>query len=182
MPPSPKKKTPAKTMSPKKSKPTASVPYQPPAGPSSTFPDAALPLPAFLKYLTSSPKPPVLTMKQAMSAAGVLLPKGFNSPFKLAKLSATDLSELGLADETIRKGITALTQNKGKGPGKYKRPPREHDLDKPLPSNAGPSNHGAGDYDFDEIDYEVSGENEWRGRRLGRVTDLGLAHAGNAAG
>lgn len=156
MPPTPKKKTSAKTMSPKKPKPAASSSHQAPAGPSSTFPDGALPLPQFLKYLTSSPKPPVLTMKQAMTAAGVLLPKGFNSPFKLAKLSGTDLNELGIADETIRKGITALTQNKAKGPGKYKRPPRESDLDKPLPNSAGPSDHGAGDYDFDEIDYKAS--------------------------
>lgn len=159
----PKKKTTPKTMSPKKPKPTASTSsHQPPAGPSSTFPDSPLPLPlpAFLKYLTSSPKQPVLTMKQAMSAAGILLPKGFNSPFKLAKLTATDLTEVGVADEAIRKGIIALTQNKAKakGPGKYKRAPRESDLDKPLPTSANQeAKEGGGDYDFDEIDYEVSG-------------------------
>ncbi len=171
MPPTPKKKTTAKTMPPKKPKPSASTSYTPPAGPSSTFPDAALSLPAFLKYLTSSPKPPVLTMKQAMSAAGVLLPKGFNSPFKLARLTATDLSEMGIADETIRKAITALTQNKGKGPGKYKRPPRESDLDRPLPTAAGQANQGGEDYDFDEIDYEVSGAPK-RSRLANRDAEL----------
>ena len=161
MPLSPKKKTSPKTMAPKKPRPSASPasPSHPPSAPSlaPTFPPGpALPLPAFLKFLTSSPRPPVLTVKQAMAAAAVLLPRGLNSPAKLARLTAADLAEAGIADEAVRKGIAALTASQGKGPGKYRRAPRESDLDRPLPTSAREGIPGGADFNFDEITYEAS--------------------------
>lgn len=69
------------------------------------------------------------------------------------------MAKLGIEDEEIRKGIALLTDPKGgKGAGKgeagkRKRPPREHDLDKPLPTRQVKEIVDT-DLDFEEIHAE----------------------------
>ncbi|BGP37178.1 hypothetical protein JCM10450v2_001084 [Rhodotorula kratochvilovae] len=123
-----------------------------------------LALPALLKLLTTSgPRPPHLTMSQAMQAAGKLVPKGYTSEGKLRLLSGADLARLGIADEDVRKGLLAVISGKSaavpKGaqgePGEVRRKrARDSDLDKPLPSRAPKETPVEGDFAFDEIEAE----------------------------
>lgn len=119
-----------------------------------------LPLPTLLKLLCSSgPKPPHLTMSQAMSAASKLVPKGYNSTAKLRTLTQVDMSALGIQDEEIRKGIMAVIgkaggKGSGDSPDVRRKRTRESDLDRPLPSRAPKETTVDEDFDFDEIEAE----------------------------
>lgn len=112
----------------------------------------ALPLPQFLKLLTSGPGPHPMTMSQAMKAASKLIPAGYNNLSRLTLLNQTEMAKLGIEDEEIRKAIAALTEPKG---GKKRRWHRDSDLDKPLPDHAPGERDDVDaphqDYDFDEI-------------------------------
>ncbi|ORY53987.1 hypothetical protein BCR35DRAFT_335887 [Leucosporidium creatinivorum] len=98
-------------------------------------------------------------MSQAIKAASKLVPAGYSSLAKLQLLTQVEMAKLGIDDEEIRKGIAWLTDPKGKGAaakgegGKRKRPPREHDLDKPLPTREVKEVVDT-DLDFDEIHAE----------------------------
>ncbi|KAI5481076.1 hypothetical protein MNV49_006262 [Pseudohyphozyma bogoriensis] len=119
------------------------------ASPAST----KLALPAFLKLLTSPPKTrgvAPLTLKQAMSAASILVPKGYTSLSTLSKLSQVDMAEMGIADEDIRKGVMALT---GKLEGKKVKRKKGSDLDRPLPDREERVVVRT-DFDFEEIQFE----------------------------
>lgn len=128
-----------------------------------------LPLPALLKLLTTAgPKPPHLSMSQAMQAAGKLVPKGYTSEGKLRLLTGADLVQLGIADEDVRKGLLAVITGRGSagGGGGSKTPGggeatearrkrgRDSDLDKPLPSRAPKGVPVDDDFEFDEIEAE----------------------------
>ncbi|GAA6030061.1 hypothetical protein JCM8097_009236 [Rhodosporidiobolus ruineniae] len=125
-----------------------------------------LPLPALLKLLTTAgPRPPHLGMSDAMKLASKLIPKGYTSPAKLRTLTATDLARFGVDDDDLRKGFMALLGKSvgGKtvkgakeedGTFKRRRPGRESDLDKPLPTRAPKETVVDEDYDFEEIEYE----------------------------
>ncbi|GAA5826129.1 hypothetical protein JCM11251_007175 [Rhodosporidiobolus azoricus] len=153
------------------------------AVPLTTSSDTPLPLPALLLSLTTSgPRPPHLSMSQAMSLAGKLVPKGYTSPAKLRTLTGVDLARLGVDDEEVRKGFLAVigkksgtgaakgpATEKGKGKkkvvdpfateedgqvgGKRKRP-RDSDLDQPLPSRKAAAEAIDADFDFEEIEVE----------------------------
>ncbi|GAA5959846.1 hypothetical protein JCM8115_004877 [Rhodotorula mucilaginosa] len=119
-----------------------------------------LPLPALLKLLCSSgPKPPHLTMSQAIAAASKLVPKGYTSPAKLKTLTQVEMSALGIADEEIRKGLMAVIgkaggKGAGDSPEVRRKRTRESDLDRPLPSRAPKETTVDEDFDFDEIEAE----------------------------
>ncbi|EGU12562.1 hypothetical protein RTG_01095 [Rhodotorula toruloides ATCC 204091] len=119
-----------------------------------------LALPALLKLLTTSgPKPPHLSMSQAIAAASKLVPGGYTSHAKLRLLNQADMVKLGIADEEIRKGLMAVI---GKGGGKgsgdspevRKKRTRESDLDRPLPTRAPKETVVDEDFDFEEIEAE----------------------------
>ncbi|BGO88802.1 hypothetical protein NBRC10512_006942 [Rhodotorula toruloides] len=119
-----------------------------------------LALPALLKLLTTSgPKPPHLSMSQAIAAASKLVPGGYISHAKLRLLNQADMVKLGIADEEIRKGLMAVI---GKGGGKgsgdspevRKKRTRESDLDRPLPTRAPKETVVDEDFDFEEIEAE----------------------------
>ncbi|GAA5910900.1 hypothetical protein JCM6882_001925 [Rhodosporidiobolus microsporus] len=163
------------------------MPPRSPSKPSvslSSSSDAPLPLPSLLKLLTTSgPRPPHLSMSQAMALAGKLVPKGYTSPAKLRTLTGVDLAKMGVEDEDVRKGFLALIGKsassggkgaaaKGKGKakavdpfaadeggeigeigGKRKRP-RDSDLDRPLPWGKPKELAIDADYDFEEIEVE----------------------------
>ncbi|KWU45792.1 hypothetical protein RHOSPDRAFT_15987 [Rhodotorula sp. JG-1b] len=119
-----------------------------------------LPLPALLKLLCSSgPKPPHLTMSQAIAAASKLVPKGYTSPVKLRTLTQVEMSALGIADEDIRKGLMAVIgkaggKGAGDSPEVRRKRTRESDLDRPLPSRAPKEATVDEDFEFDEIEAE----------------------------
>lgn len=133
---------------PPKTKPASPKKAKLAAQPRPTLSEATLPLPAFLKYLTSAARAP-LSMQQAMRAAAILVPKGHNSPAKLAKLSLSDLAGLGISDEVVRKQLVALG-------GPQSKPKRQSDLDRPLPTSSNQAQFAQTDFDFDEICFEVS--------------------------
>lgn len=116
--------------------------------------DAPLPLPAFLKLLSSPPSS--LSMQQAMRAAGKLLPAGYNSLAKLRPLKSSDLSRLGIDDEDIRKGIIAFVKTSatpGLSAKAGKKRSRDSDLDRPLPTK--PTKEVVQtDFDFQEVLFE----------------------------
>ncbi|GAA6054998.1 hypothetical protein JCM3770_000486 [Rhodotorula araucariae] len=121
-----------------------------------------LALPAFLKLLTTAgPRPPHLTMSQAIQAAGKLVPKGYTSEGKLRLLGGTDLARLGIDDEDVRKGLLAVISPKGAAKAKStqgesgevrRKRARDSDLDRPLPSRAPKETPVEGDFAFDEIE------------------------------
>lgn len=124
----------------------------PPRSPSKAppaSPTTPLPLPAFLKLLTSSPKPPVLSMAQAITAAKSLYPK-HNTFQSIQHLTQEHMLKLGITDEVIRKGLAQLGQGKGKPARKRKG----DDLDRPLPVSKVVNEVQEGDLDFEEIHYE----------------------------
>ncbi|GAA5973758.1 hypothetical protein JCM11641_005120 [Rhodosporidiobolus odoratus] len=122
-----------------------------------------LSLPALLKLLTTSgPRPPHLTTSQAIQLAHKLVPKALNSHAKLRTLTQVDLARIGVDDEELRKafaaamgkstrGAKASTVKEDGGELKRKRPPRESDLDKPLPTRAPKETVVDEDFDFEEI-------------------------------
>lgn len=119
-----------------------------------------LALPALLKLLCSSgPKPPHLTMSQAIAAASKLVPKGYTSPARLKTLTQVEMSALGIADEEIRKGLMAVIgkaggKGAGDSPEVRRKRTRESDLDRPLPSRAPKEATVDEDFEFDEIEAE----------------------------
>lgn len=119
-----------------------------------------LALPALLKLLCSSgPKPPHLTMSQAISAASKLVPKGYTSPAKLRTLTQVEMSALGIADDEIRRGLMAVIgkaggKGTGDSPEVRRKRTRESDLDRPLPMRAPRETAVDEDFEFDEIEAE----------------------------
>ncbi|BGP22100.1 hypothetical protein Rt10032_c18g5944 [Rhodotorula toruloides] len=119
-----------------------------------------LALPALLKLLTTSgPKPPHLSMSQAIAAASKLVPGGYTSHAKLRLLNQADLVKLGIVDDEIRKGLMAVIgKSGGKGSGDSpeirKKRTRESDLDRPLPTRAPKETVVDEDFDFEEIEAE----------------------------
>lgn len=119
-----------------------------------------LALPALLKLLTTSgPKPPHLSMSQAIAAASKLVPGGYTSHAKLRLLNQADMIKLGIADDEIRKGLMAVIgKGGGKGSGESpevrKKRTRESDLDRPLPTRAPKETVVDEDFDFEEIEAE----------------------------
>ncbi|GAA6000798.1 hypothetical protein JCM10207_004665 [Rhodosporidiobolus poonsookiae] len=128
---------------------------------------APLPLPSLLKLLTTAgPRPPHLSMSQAIQLASKLVPKGYNSSAKLRTLTAVDLARIGVDDDDLRKAFMGIL-GKGGGGGrgaksaadeggefKRRRPGRESDLDKPLPTRAPKETVVDEDYQFEEIEVE----------------------------
>ncbi|GAA5860459.1 hypothetical protein JCM3774_000429 [Rhodotorula dairenensis] len=119
-----------------------------------------LALPALLKLLCSSgPKPPHLTMLQAIGAASKLVPKGYTSPAKLKTLTQVDMTALGIADDDVRRGLMAVIgkaggKGTGDSPDVRRKRTRESDLDRPLPSRAPRETAVDDDFEFDEIEAE----------------------------
>lgn len=106
-----------------------------------------------------------------------LVPAGYTSHAKLRTLTQVDLVRIGVEDEESRKGMMRFLGKresaKGKGKAKAvetaakkeeegefsagvkrKRPGRESDLDKPLPSREVNRAAVDEDFDFEEITYE----------------------------
>ncbi|GAA5996867.1 uncharacterized protein JCM10292_006051 [Rhodotorula paludigena] len=153
----------------------------PSKGPSKVTSDpTALSLPALLKLLTTAgPKPPHLSMSQAMQAAAKLVPAGCTSHAKLRTLTQVEMARIGIADEDVRKGVMAVIGKGGaagaKGKGKAaqgqqeqetkgyggefgeqapRKRSRESDLDRPLPTRAPREVTVDEDFAFDEIEAE----------------------------
>lgn len=153
----------------------------PSKGPSKVISDpTALSLPALLKLLTTAgPKPPHLSMSQAMQAAAKLVPAGCTSHAKLRTLTQVEMARIGIADEDVRKGVMAVIGKGGaagaKGKGKAaqgqqeqetkgyggefgeqapRKRSRESDLDRPLPTRAPREVTVDEDFAFDEIEAE----------------------------